>query len=178
MVLLDFFKTALNLKSIPRQGWIDKLSIDRPESVADHSYSMAIMAMVISDLENYDSEKIIKMVLLHDLAESKIGDFTPEQISKKEKEKIESNAFDEIIEQLPSSIKLEYAKIWKEYQDRISPESLIVHQIDRLEMALQAKTYQKSGSSKENIATFLETAKSDITHPKIKELFTKLIEDN
>ena len=88
------------MKSIPRQGWIDKLSIDRPESVADHSYSMAIMAMVISDLENYDSEKIIKMVLLHDLAESKIGDFTPEQISKKEKEKIENNAFDEIIEAL------------------------------------------------------------------------------
>jgi len=78
MVVLDFFKNALNLKNISRQGWIDKLSIKDPESVADHSYSMAIMAMVISDLENYDSEKILKMVLLHDLAESKIGDFTPE----------------------------------------------------------------------------------------------------
>ena len=95
---------------------------------------------------------------------------SPEQINKIEKEKIENNAFDEIIKQLPHSIKLEYAKIWKEYQDRISPESLIVHQIDRLEMALQAKTYQKLGSSKENIATFLETAKSGISHPKIKEL--------
>ena len=45
-------------------------------------------------------------------------------------------------------------------------------------MALQAKMYQKSGSSKEDIAPFLETAKSHITHPKIKELFTKIIEDN
>ena len=73
MVILDFFKNALNLKNISRQGWIDKLSIKHPESVADHSYSMAIMAMVISDLENHDSEKILKMVLLHDLAESKIS---------------------------------------------------------------------------------------------------------
>ena len=61
-MILDFFKTAVNLKNISRQGWIDKLSIEHPESVADHSYSMAIMGMVISDLENYDSEKIIKMV--------------------------------------------------------------------------------------------------------------------
>ena len=177
MTILDFFKDASNLKNIPRQGWIDNLSITHPESVADHSYSMSIMAMIISDLENYDSEKILKMVLLHDLAESKIGDFTPGQISKDEKEKIENQAFREIIEKLPNSIKLEYAEIWKEYQNQISVESQFVHQIDRLEMALQAKIYEKSGSSKENIATFLQTAKSDITHPKLKELFTKIVED-
>jgi putative hydrolases of HD superfamily len=178
MVLLDFFKNSLNLKNISRQGWIDKLSIEQPESVADHSYSMAVMAMVISDLENYDSEKILKMVLLHDLAESKIGDFVPGQISKEEKEKIENNAFYEIIEKLPVSIKSKYVKIWKEYQSKTSPESQIVHQVDRLEMALQAKMYQKSGSSKEDISSFLETAKSEITHPKLKELFRKIIEDN
>ena len=177
MTILDFFKDASNLKNIPRQGWIDKLSIDHPESVADHSYSMSIMAMIISDLGNYDFEKILKMVLLHDLAESKIGDFTPGQISKDEKEKIENQAFHEIIEKLPNSIKLEYVEIWKEYQNQISVESQFVHQIDRLEMALQAKIYEKSGSSKENIATFLQTAKSDITHPKLKELFTKIMED-
>ena len=153
------------------------MSIIHPESVADHSYSMSIMAMILSDLENYDFEKILKMVLLHDLAESKIGDFTPGQISKDEKEKIENQAFHEIIEKLPNSIKLEYAEIWKEYQNQISVESQFVHQIDRLEMALQAKIYEKSGSSKENIATFLQTAKSDITHPKLKELFTKIVED-
>ena len=148
MELLDFFKNSLNLKNISRQGWIDKLFIEQPESVADHSYSMAVMAMVISDLENYDSEKILKMVLLHDLAESKIGDFTPDQITKDKKEKIENNAFYEIVENLPESIKLEYVEIWKEYQNQISIESKIVHQIDRLEMALQAKTYQKDGLSK------------------------------
>ena len=177
MTILDFLKDASNLKNIPRQGWIDKLSITHPESVADHSYSMSIMAMIISDLENYDSEKILKMVLLHDLAESKIGDFTPGQISKDEKEKIENQAFHEIMENLPTRISSEYAEIWKEYQNQISVESQFVHQIDRLEMALQAKMYEKSGSSKENIVTFLQTAKSDITHPKLKELFTKIVED-
>ena len=101
IMILDFFKTAVNLKNISRQGWVDKLSLKHPESVADHSYSMAIMGMVISDLENYNSEKILKMILLHDLAESKIGDYTPNQISKENKVKIENNAYDEMISTLP-----------------------------------------------------------------------------
>lgn len=176
-MILDFFKTVVNLKKISRQGWIDKLSIKNPESVADHSYSMAVMGMIISDLENYNSEKIMKMVLLHDLAESKIGDHTPEQLDKKEKIELENNAFHKIIEDLPDLIKSEYLQIWQEYQENSSPESKIVHQIDRLEMAIQAKVYEKDGHSKEKLESFFESARADITDPKLKELFTKIIKD-
>jgi len=176
-MILDFFKTAVNLKNISRQGWINKLSLKHPESVSDHSYSMAIMGMVLSALENYNSEKILKMILLHDLAESKIGDYTPNQISKENKIKIENNAYDEIINTLPDAIKLQYAQIWEEYQKQESPESKIVHQIDKLEMALQAKMYQKEGSSKEAIESFFKSAENEITHPKLKELFNQIIQD-
>ena len=176
-MILDFLKTAINLKKISRQGWIDKLSLDNPESVADHSYSMAIMGMVISDLQNYDSEKIIKMILLHDLAESKIGDHTPEQLSKEEKKKLENNAFNEIIKNLPDLIKLQYLQIWQEYQESNSSESKIVHQIDKLEMALQAKIYEKDGHSKDKLESFFESARIEIIDPKLKELFTKIIKD-
>ena len=175
--MLDFFKTAANLKKIPRQGWIDKLSLNNPESVADHSYSMAVMSMVISDLGKYDSEKILKMALLHDLSESDIGDYTPEQISKEKKSKLENDAFNEIIKKLPDSIQSHYLKIWQEYQENNSPESKIVHQIDRLEMVLQAKLYQKEGHPKEKLYSFFESAKIDIVHPKLKELFRKILED-
>jgi putative hydrolase of HD superfamily len=176
-VILDFFKTAVNLKNISRQGWINKLSLKHPESVADHSYSMSIMGMVISDLENYNSEKILKMILLHDLAESKIGDYTPNQISKENKIKIENKAYDEIINSLPDTIKLQYGQIWEEYQKQESPESKIVHQIDKLEMALQAKMYQKEGSPKEAIESFFKSAENEITHPKLKELFNQIMQD-
>jgi putative hydrolase of HD superfamily len=176
-MILDFFKTAVNLKNIARQGWIDKLSIEYPESVADHSYSMAIIGMVISDLENYDSEKMLKMILLHDLAESKIGDYTPNQISKENKTKIENNAYDEIINMLPDTIKLQYGEIWEEYQKQESPESKIVYQIDKLEMVLQAKMYQKKGAPTEAVVSFFKSAESEIIHPKLKEIFTKIIEE-
>ena len=177
IMILDFFKSAINLKNISRQGWIDKLSLKHPESVADHSYSMAIMGMIMSDLENYDSEKILKMILLHDLAESKIGDYTPGEIDADKKERIENNAFFEITAKLPITLKSQYDEIWTEYQNHATPESKIVHQIDKLEMALQAKTYQKEGAPKEKILPFLESARINITHPKLKEIFTKIIED-
>lgn len=176
-MILDFFKTAANLKKISRQGWIDKLSLKNPESVADHSYSMAIMGMVISDLENYNSEKILKMILLHDLSESKIGDYTTSQVNKEKKNKLENNAFNEIIKNLPDLIKSQYLQIWQEYQENNSLESKIVHQIDKLEMSLQAKIYEKDGHSQEKLESFFESAKIDITDPKLKELFTKIIKD-
>ena len=175
-MIIDFFKTAINLKKIQRQGWIDKLSIVNPESVADHSYSMAMMGMIVSDMENYNSEKILKMILLHDLAESKIGDYTPGQIDFEKKNEIENTAFLKILEDLPNSIKSQYENLWKEYRENSSPESQIVHQLDRLEMALQAKIYQDGGHSKEQLESFYQSAKNGITNPKLKELFRNIIE--
>lgn len=175
-MILDFLKSAVKLKDVSRQGWIEKLSIDVPESVADHSYSMAVMGMIISDLENFDTEKILKMILLHDLAESKIGDYTHGKIPYEKKKKLENTAFTEIVEKLPSNIKLEYLRIWHEYQENNSSESKIVHQIDKLEMALQAKSYQEKGYGKE-IKSFFESAKKEITDPKLKELFRQILEE-
>ena len=175
-MILEFLHNVSNLKKIPRQGWIDKLNISSPESVADHSYSLAVLSMVVSDLGHYNSEKVIKMALLHDLAESKIGDFTPDKIDKFQKERIENTAFEEILSTLPEPIKEEYRKIWHEYVENISEESQLLHQLDKLEMALQAKVYQKEGHSKIKLETFLKTAESEIRNPYLKELFTQIIQ--
>ncbi len=52
-----------------------------------------------------------------------------------------------------------------------------MHQIDKLEMALQAKIYEKDGYSKDKLDSFFESARIDITDTKLKELFTKIIKD-
>jgi putative hydrolase of HD superfamily len=176
-MISDFFKISTNLKTIPRQGWIEKLSLENPESVADHTYSMTMISMIISDIENYDSEKILKMSLLHDLSESKIGDFTPEQIEYEKKIQLENNAFDEIMKTLPEKLSESYQNLWKEYQENNSSEAKIVHQIDKLEMIIQAKVYEKKGYSKEKLQTFYDSAKKEITNPKLKELFIEIMRD-
>lgn len=175
-LILDFFHISAHLKKIPRQGWIDKLSIDNPESVADHTFSMAMMGMIFSDSENYNTEKILKIILLHDLAESITGDMTPEQISKEEKIILENNAIKKILSHLPKSLQKQYGILWEEYQTRNSKEAKIVHQLDRLEMVLQAKIYSNDGHSKEKLDSFFNTARKEITNPKLLELFKKIIE--
>ena len=79
-MISEFFFQIAELKKLPRSGWKIKVGLENSESVAEHSYMMSVMAMVLSDLKNLDSEKVIKMSILHDWAESKIGDFMPDQI--------------------------------------------------------------------------------------------------
>ena len=70
------FDIILHLKTIPRSGWQKKLGIKRPESVADHAFGVAAIAMILSDSKRLDSAKVLKMAILHDLAESLTGDLT------------------------------------------------------------------------------------------------------
>jgi len=176
-MILDFFHTAANLKKIPRQGWINKLSIDTPESVAEHVFSMAVMGMIFSDLEKYDTGKILKIILLHDLAESITGDMTPEQISKEEKIVLENDSMRKILNNLPLALQKQYDMLWKEYQLNISKEAKLVHQIDKLEMALQAKIYSKQGHSKEKLDIFFNSARNEIIDPKLLKVFKKILEN-
>lgn len=173
-MILDFFQIAANLKTIPRQGWIDKLLIKTPESVADHSFLMSVMGMVLSDLEHYNTEKILKMIILHDLAESIIGDFTPEQKLKKEKRSLENKTMHEILGNLPSDLQDQYIVLWNEFQNNKSVEAKFVHQIDKLEMSLQSKIYSKQINSSKKIHPFLESAKSEIKHPNLLNLFKQI----
>ena len=175
---IDFLKDAQNLKNIYRQGWIEKLKISSPESVGDHTYFMAIMGMIFSSKTNLNTEKILKMILIHDLAESKIGDLTPEKLPFDEKKDLENSAFFKICQNLSKDTRLEFLELWKEFQENITLESKFVHQIDKLEMAFQAKIYEKSIANKDNIEIFLETARNSITNQKLKEILSEIEEMN
>jgi putative hydrolase of HD superfamily len=175
---IDFLKDAQNLKNIYRQGWIEKLKISSPESVGDHTYFMAIMGMIFSSKTNLNTEKILKMILIHDLAESKIGDITPEKLPFDEKRDLENSAFFKICQNLSKDTRLEFLELWKEFQETITLESQFVHQIDKLEMAFQAKIYEKSIDNKDNIEIFLQTARNSITNQKLKEILSEIEEMN
>jgi len=171
-----FFEKVLELKNVPRQGWKEKLGIDNPESVADHSYSTTVLSMILSDMKGLDSEKIIRMALLHDLAESIIGDITPDHITKNEKITKENHAIKQILKNLPDKIAEPYFEIWNEYQKNSSQESRLLHDIDKLEMAFQAKFYQNKGISKEKLQTFFNTAKKEIKSKNLRDILSNFME--
>jgi putative hydrolase of HD superfamily len=173
-MLFDFFYIVSELKKTPRKGWKEIIGISHPESVADHSFSAAVMAMVFSDLKKLDTQKMLKMALLHDLSESITGDFTPEEISKNDKKEIENQTMNEILSRLPSEIANEYAKIWNEFQEGTSKESVLMHEIDRLEMAMQALKYNAEGYTKEKLALFFESARKDVKNKEILDILDEI----
>ena len=172
----NFIQKVLELKSIPRQGWKEKLKINNPESVADHSYSTTVMAMIFADIKGLNTEKIIRMALLHDLAESIIGDITPNKLTKNEKISKENIAMKQILKNLPSSVTESYFEIWNDYQKKASKEAILLHEIDKLEMAFQAKFYQKKGISKEKLKIFFDTAKIEIEDKNLRHILSNIIE--
>ena len=134
------------------------------------------MSMILSDLEGLNSEKIIRIALLHDLAESVIGDITPDHIEKNEKISKENLAMKQILKNLPSEVSESYFEIWDEYQNVSSEEAKLVHEIDKLEMVFQAKYYCDKGYPKEKLRSFFQTANIEIKSKYLREMLSKFLE--
>ena len=116
-MISEFFFQIAGLKKLPRSGWKIKLGLNDSESVAEHSYMMSVMSMVLADMKSLNSEKVIKMSILHDWAESKIGDFMPDEIGYDKKSELENYAMTEILELLPQKIQSDYQDMWNEFLD-------------------------------------------------------------
>jgi len=174
-LISDFFFQIAGLKTLPRTGWKMKLNLKDSESVAEHSYMMSVMAMVMSDMKNLNTEKIIKMSILHDWAESKIGDFMPDEITDEKKTELEEYAMAELLDDLPSKIKNDYYDIWNDYKENLSDESRFVHELDKLEMALQGKIYEKEADP-EKIKPFIISAVEQIVDDDLKKVLIEILQ--
>jgi 5'-deoxynucleotidase len=160
--LSAFFHSVLQLKSVRRAGWASKVNIKDAESVADHTFSMCAMAMLLSDMLGLDTRRVMKMVILHDLAESMVGDYMPGDVSASQKLAKEKRAMKSILSGLPKKVRTEYEKIWLEYLQNRTDAARFVHRMDKLEMALQANQYAKQGYAGKLLAPFFESAKTAV----------------
>src|SRR3989338_9681797 len=70
---LDFFKTVGKSKRLPRTGWVRE-GVKNPESIAEHSFRVGVLAMVLADKLGVNKEKLMKMALLVNLGELATGD--------------------------------------------------------------------------------------------------------
>jgi putative hydrolase of HD superfamily len=171
----EFLNHFYKLKEIERKGWRKKLVLDNVESVAEHTLSMISIATLFAEHNNISTSKtlkMIKMILLHDLGESIIGDYTPGSIRIEEKKKLENDAIDNILSKIPfTEIKNRYVKIWKEFDENKSEISKLVHLFDKLDMMIQAKYYLDNNNNKVNekdIKPFFDSASRYIIDNNIK----------
>ena len=170
-----FLEMAGRLKRTPRAGWVE-VGIRQPESVADHTFRTCILCMIYADMEGLDQPKLLTMALIHDLPEAIIGDLTPLRKTKESKEE-EDVAINQILKLLPKKQREKYMMVWNEYQEGKTREAKDVRQLEKLEMALQAKEYEKAKSTSQSLKRFIKSAEKTITLPELKRLLSYILEE-
>ncbi|CAI9785331.1 unnamed protein product [Fraxinus pennsylvanica] len=140
---IDFLTLCHRLKTTKRKGWINH-GIKGPESIADHMYRMALMALIADDLPGVNRERCIKIALVHDIAEAIVGDITPSDgVPKEEKSRLEQAALNEMCKVLGGGMRAEeIQELWQEYENNSSLEANLVKDFDKIEMILQALEYE------------------------------------
>ncbi|XP_048209983.1 5'-deoxynucleotidase HDDC2 isoform X2 [Perognathus longimembris pacificus] len=110
--LLQFLRLVGQLKRVPRTGWVYR-NVKNPESVSDHMYRMAIMAMVTKD-NHLNKDRCMRLALVHDMAECIVGDIAPaDNIPKEEKHRREEEAMKQITQLLPEDLRKELYELWE-----------------------------------------------------------------
>ena len=105
---LDFLDKAEKLKCNTRHSWT---SSGRHESVAEHSWRLALMAMLLGEqFSDLDRNKVIKMCLIHDLGEAVTGDI-PAFVKTEKDEEVESKAVSGLFDTLPETQKKEMRRL-------------------------------------------------------------------
>jgi len=173
--LIKFLEIAGILKQIERTGWVE-VGVYQPESVADHTFRTAFLCMLYADMEALDPLKLLRMALIHDLPEAVIGDLTPPQKTAETEEK-EETAISQILSLLPKKQRENYLAVWKEYQEGKTREAKAVRQLEKIEMALQAKEYEKMGTTSKSLERFIKSAEEAAAWPELKRLLSCVLEE-
>jgi putative hydrolase of HD superfamily len=162
------------LKTTKREGW-RRFDIGNGESIADHMYRMAIITMLCppSLASKLDLNRCMKMALVHDMAELLVGDITPvDGVNKPEKNRREATTMDFLCSSLLGNVDGGAAgegikAVWQEYEDSKTPESIFVHDVDKIELILQMVEYERSSAGKYNLAEFQHVARK-LETPEVK----------
>ena len=161
MIPIKFLDDVMALKRVPRSGWITyRISKYDVEPVSSHTYSVAVIALVMSETvrltnRELDMEKVLKMALLHDLSESMTFDISKAYLrylgrrGEKVKRHLERKAISRILDDLNNGRLANTLRTTvEEYDSARSLEAKIVHCADAIDLLLQVIEYEKMGYPK------------------------------
>lgn len=172
--LIEAYFELHHLKQLFRQGWLRAgIPRERCESVAEHSYFVALLCLFLADshFPEADAAKLVRMALVHDAGEARVGDITPHDgVLPEEKHARERRAVEEMLGRLPRGA--EYVALWDEYERGASLEARLVRQVDRLEMGLQACVYELQGAG--DLSQFFASAEKALDAPALKSVLAEL----
>jgi putative hydrolases of HD superfamily len=140
--VLDFLRASERLKATHRSAYTSE---GQQESVAEHTWRLCLMAMVLApEFPGVDFARLVKICLVHDLGEAVGGDVpAPEQARRLAagvatgKGKDERRDLLTLLQPLPSALQAEIAELWDEYEAANTAEARLAKALDKLETIMQ-----------------------------------------
>jgi putative hydrolase of HD superfamily len=194
--VVTLFAILRGLKRVPRTGWLDRgVPAAAAESVADHSYLTALIAWLLAlDAPGLDADRVLKLAMIHDLAEAIVGDappYEPHDVpdrtdheahraffsvrhvrtpeNRAAKQEAEAAAFAHLAGLMPSEAQAEITGLWEEYEARSTPEARFVKEVDILEAYLESLHYAAQDPNLP-LWGFTDMAEKEINHPLLVAL--------
>ncbi len=134
MKIMRFVQEAEQLKNTMRQCWS---STGKQESTAEHTWRLCLMVMLFEKyLPQLDTLKLMKMCLIHDIAEIVDGDI-PAIIKVPNKSEKERKNLVLLTKNLPQHLKQEIINLWDDYENILSLEAKVAKALDKLETLMQ-----------------------------------------
>ncbi|MBI4020942.1 MAG: HD domain-containing protein [Candidatus Aenigmarchaeota archaeon] len=185
MDMQAFLWEVNKLKGLTRTGWaVEKIA--RPETVAEHSFGTALLALLLA--KDVDRDKAVQMALVHDLAECIVGDILVDWkvsdfhkkalggnhgITQAEKKDLERRAMATLTDGLEGGERL--LALWNEVEDGKTKEAAFVRDLDKLDMLIQALIYEQTREV--NLDHWLREARNQPKDPRLLAFYQRLLAD-
>ena len=144
--VLEYYMWCNKLKNIIRTGWLNwYVQSDRLESIAEHVYGVQMLAIAMSEFDDYkalDLKKVLMMLAIHETEEILIGDKTLFEVSKEEKERLGHKAIETVLSPLANKEKLK--ELILEFDEGKTSEAKFAFFCDKLECDLQSTVYDNN----------------------------------
>lgn len=170
---IEFIKEIEKLKTITRQN----LTLDnqRHENSAEHSWHIAIMAMLLSEHSQspeLDQLRVIKMLLIHDLVEIYAGDaFLYDEHARKLAKENEPIALEKLVSILPEDQAEEFITLWNEFEEGKTPEAQFATSLDALQPLLNHSITAPDNHNPHNLSKKEITAKKAFINDNTPKLW-------
>jgi putative hydrolases of HD superfamily len=175
------------MKGIPRSGWLSHgISLHDVESVADHTFSTCALSMLLADLEakrgvEVNMESVLRMAILHDLAESLTFDISRAYLEylgtrgEEMKREIERTAWEHLMKGVDDpELARKYESIQNQYVAGRTKEAMIVHAADSIDILLQVVNYERSGYPHALLSDFWDERVRTIKQSRVQSARTIL----
>ncbi|CAL9732955.1 5'-deoxynucleotidase Ygk1p [Monosporozyma unispora] len=179
---LAFFHILQTLKLQKRTGWLyNGITKDVAESISDHMHRMSLMALILKN-PDIDRHKCMLISLVHDVAESLVGDITPydEKIDKHEKHLRELAAIEYICNDIVSKYNEEAGQEilnrWLDYEEQRNLEAIYAKDLDKFEMLVQCFEYEKLYGGEKDLDQFYRCV-DEITTDEVKGWLEGLLKE-